>query len=200
MEMFLRLRSWAKGLISFNNKRLMAGRPPLESLPRSRSRTDYELIKSRPLSLEDRYQLVRDLRDVEGVFGSLTQELLNLSDSVSSAARAQGSGRVVLTQLGQTDDRRPYIFLKPMSESGWLVELEPAGWRISRAEQIVSRGIFMRSDNDAWDVATVWTDPEGEGLTRIRSQRLGRELMTVGEYERRICHSIREIFTYGQRH
>ena len=58
----------------------------------------------------------------------------------------------------------------------------------------------MRSHDDPWDVATVWKDPKGVGLTRVQSQRFGRELMTVSEYERRVYDAIKDLFATGSDH
>lgn len=197
MELMKRLKRWSTGLLPINNPSLeqvdKGGRPNLGG----RVRQDLGPIKTRPLFLEDRYQIVQSSGEIELIFAQLAERLIGVCDALSSASRAQGAGRVVLRQIGVTNERRPYLFMKPMSESGWLIETGPAGWRVSQAEQIISRELFMRRQADAWDVATVWKDPRGEGLTRVQSQRFGRELMTVSEYERRLCDSLKEIFTMG---
>lgn len=197
MQLMKRLKNWANEVFPINNGSLESQSKAVFDARLGRSRQDLGLVKSRPMFLEDRYQIVQNRGEIETIFDQLREKLVGLCDAVSSASRAQGSGRVVLRQVGMTNDRRPYLFMKPMSESGWLFEMAPAGWRVSQAEQIISREMFMRSHDDPWDVATVWKDPKGVGLTRVQSQRFGRELMTVSEYERRVYDAIKDLVASG---
>jgi hypothetical protein len=197
MQLMKRLKNWANEVFPINNGSLESQSKAAFDARLGRSRQDLGLVKSRPMFLEDRYQIVQNRGEIETIFDQLREKLVGLCDAVSSASRAQGSGRVVLRQVGMTNDRRPYLFMKPMSESGWLFEMAPAGWRVSQAEQIISREMFMRSHDDPWDVATVWKDPKGVGLTRVQSQRFGRELMTVSEYERRVYDAIKDLVASG---
>lgn len=200
MQLMKRLKNWANDVFPINNASLeRQSKAAFDARP-GRSRQDLGLVKSRPMFLEDRYQIVQNRVEIETIFDQLREKLVGLCDAVSSASRAQGSGRVVLRQVGMTNDQRPYLFMKPMSESGWLFEMAPAGWRVSQAEQIISREMFMRGHDDPWDVATVWKDPKGVGLTRVQSQRFGRELMTVSEYERRVYDAIKDLFETGSDH
>lgn len=200
MQLMKRLKNWATEVFPINNGTLERQSKATFDVRLGRSRQDLGLVKSRPMFLEDRYQIVQNRGEIETIFDQLREKLVGLCDAVSSASRAQGSGRVVLRQVGMTNDQRPYLFMKPMSESGWLFEMAPAGWRVSQAEQIISREMFMRSHDDPWDVATVWKDPKGVGLTRVQSQRFGRELMTVSEYERRVYDAIKDLFATGSDH
>jgi hypothetical protein len=200
MQLMKRLKNWANEVFPINNGTLERKSKATFDVRLGRSRQDLGLVKSRPMFLEDRYQIVQNRGEIETIFDQLREKLVGLCDAVSSASRAQGSGRVVLRQVGMTNDQRPYLFMKPMSESGWLFEMAPAGWRVSQAEQIISREMFMRSHDDPWDVATVWKDPKGVGLTRVQSQRFGRELMTVSEYERRVYDAIKDLFATGSDH
>ncbi len=200
MQLLRQFKGWLGQIFPMNNSNLDSKPERANTSTGLKARQSQQLVKSRPLSLEDRYQIIKDPREVEAVFSNLTSALVDLSDSLSSAARAQGSGAVVLRQIGVTSDRRPYVFMKPMSRPGWLFEMGPAGWRISNAEQIISREMFMRSHMEPWDVVTIWVDPKGEGLTRVQSQRFGRDLMIVSEYERRVCESMRDTFTRSYDH
>jgi hypothetical protein len=173
---------------------LLAGR---QAYDRSR---DQQVVKNRHQSLEERYRVLEDQRQVEVIFKRLAEPLLDLCDEVSAAARGNPEARVVLRELGTTDDRRSYVYMKPMSEQGWLMERGGAGWRVSRAEKIIGQSMFMRSHQDPWEVATVWHDPQGQGLSRIRSQRFGHELLTMSEYERRLAEALRDMFTNGSIH
>jgi hypothetical protein len=200
MQLLRQFKGWLGRRFPLNNSNLDSTTERSQTSARFKSDPSQQLVKSRPLSLEDRYQIIKDPREVEAVFSKLTAALVDLSDSLSSAARAGGSSPVVLRQIGVTGDRRPYVFMKPMSRPGWLFEMGPAGWRISNAEQIISREMFMRSHMEPWDVVTIWVDPRGEGLTRVQSQRFGRDLMIISEYERRVCESMRDLFNHGSDH
>ena len=200
MQLLRQFKGWLGEIFPLNNGNLDSKMGHSKIPSAFNVRRSQQLVKSRPLSLEDRYQIVKDTREVEAVFSNLTTALVDLSDSLSSAARTQGSSPVVLRQIGVTSDRRPYVFMKPMSRPGWLFEMGPAGWRIGNAEQIISREMFMRSHMEPWDVVTVWVDPKGEGLTRVQSQRFGRDLMIVSEYERRLCEAMRDVISRGYDH
>ena len=200
MQLLRQFKGWIGQIFPLNNSDLDSKTERSKTTPTFKSLQSQQLVKSRPLSLEDRYQIVKDTREVEAVFSNLTTVLVDLIDSLSSAARTEGSSPVILRQIGVTSDRRPYVFMKPMSRAGWLIEMGPAGWRISNAEQIISREMFIRSQMEPWDVVTIWVDPRGEGLTRVQSQRFGRDLMIVSEYERRLCESMRDVISRGYDH
>jgi hypothetical protein len=195
MPLMKRFKSWASDVLPINNRNLASSLESELKPVSSRHRQDLGVVKARPMFLEERYQIVQNRGEIEPIFNQLRDKLVGLCDTLSSEARSGGNGHIVLRQVGSTNDRRPYVFMKPMSEAGWLFEMGPAGWRVSQAEQIISREMFLRTHNDPWDVTTVWKDPKGEGLTRVQSQRFGRELMTVSEYERRILDSVREMFS-----
>jgi hypothetical protein len=180
---------WLRKLLKFNKYSTL--RTEAEPHQKTTPQSD-RLVKNRPLSMEDRYRIVEDTRVAESVFKRLAAPLMELCDDVSNEARKSQQGRVVLRELGTTSDRRSYLFMKSLNDYGWLMERGGVGWRISRAEKIIGQDMFMRSSNDPWDVATVWSDPKGEGMQRIRSQRFGGELMSVTEYERRLIDAMRE--------
>jgi hypothetical protein len=147
--------------------------------------------------LQERYRIVEDARQIEAVFKHFAEPLLDFCDRYSAANRSAGNGKVVLRELGTTDDKRSYLYLKPLSADGLLMERSGAGWRVSKAEKIIGRQMFMRSHQDPWDLVTVWADPKGEGLTRLRSQRFSQDLLSVSEYERRLCDSLYQMFESG---
>ena len=196
MEFFKRLAEILQRSKPFRQNR---GLGDALDAPKDAHRTN-SLVKSKPQTLEERYRLVEDDRQVEGVFKRVAGPLLKICEEISANARTGGSSRVILRELGVTEDRRGYLFMKPMNEYGWLMERSGAGWRISRAEKIVGQNIFLRSDQDPWDVVTIWNDPVGECLTRVRSLRFGRELMTLAEYERRLGDNLRDLFMVGAGH
>ena len=196
MNVFSRASEWLRRQLKSSDNSVLS--PNAYNRSRSVSAAHQNLVKNRPLSLEERYRVVEDPRQVEAVFKRLAAPLMELCDLVSSESRRQNSSRVVLRELGTTDDRRSYVFMKPMNEYGWLVERGGAGWRVSRAEKIIGQDMFMRSNADPWDLATLWNDPKGEGLPRVRSQRFGHGLMTVTEYERRLVDALGDVFRVGE--
>lgn len=165
-----------------------------KSIPRN------EIVKSRPTTLQERYRIVEDGRQVEAVFKSIANPLMDVCDDWSASVRSESVPRTILRELGTTDDRRSYLYMKLMSADGLLMERNGAGWRISKAEKIIGRHMFMRSHQDPWDLVTVWSDPMGEGLTRIRSHRFSQDLLSVSEYERRLTEALKDFFESGVNH
>ena len=160
-------------------------------------RRSRELVVSRaPLSV-DRYRINNNSRDVEETFNRVVGGLMELCDRMSMDARRGMPGRVVLREQGSTEDGRSYLFMKPMSEHGWLMEKSSAGWRISRAEKIVGQNLFLRSNEEPWDLATLWSDEKGERLMRISSSRVGKDLLSISEYERRLVESLKDLLANG---
>lgn len=170
------------------------------SAARSKRRPHRELVVNRPSLSMDRYQINDNERQVDEVFGRMVGGLMELCDSLSMNARRGKDGQVVLREQGSTEDGRNYIFMKPMNQHGWLMEKSRTGWRISRAEKIVGQNLFLRSNEDPWDVATLWSDPTGERLMRISSSRFGRDLLSISEYERRLAEAIKELLVRGALH
>jgi hypothetical protein len=181
--------AWLRSNIKINNYKWM--RTKKATSPAAASKSSQALVKDRPLSMEERYRIVDDGRDAETVFKRLAAPLMDVCDQISFVEREKPQGRVVLRELGNTADRRGYLFMKALNDYGWLVERAGAGWRISRAEKIIGQDMFLRSSDDPWDVATVWFDPKGEGMRRVRSSRFGGDLMSITEYERRLVEAMR---------
>jgi hypothetical protein len=156
-----------------------------------------EIVVSRaPLSV-DRYRIDDNPRDVEETFNRVVSGLMELCDRLSMDARRGLPGRVILREQGSTEDGRSYLFMKPMNEHGWLMEKSAVGWRISRAEKIVGQNLFLRSNEAPWDMATLWSDEKGEGLRRVSSSRVGKDLLSISEYERRLVESLKDLLING---
>jgi hypothetical protein len=144
------------------------------------------IVKDRPVYFEDRYIVTSDKDVVERVFNSLKQRLFLEADQVSTKARYSSEGKIILREQGTTSDGSPFIFFKPFSDYGWLIERNDSGWRIGRAEKILRPQMFMRSSTDPWDTVHVYTDPQGVGSIRIKSRRFGHALMSIPVYEDRM--------------
>lgn len=154
-----------------------------------RTREVPELVHARPAHLEDRYGVVDDKKQLDAIFAGLRDKLFEDSEALSAAARRGDGGKTVFRESGKTSDGRGYIFFKPLNDYGWLVERSGAGWRVSRAEKIISQQMFLRSNSDPWDVAVLYTDPKRSDIVRVNSQRFGQTLMSMAVYEQRMRES-----------
>ena len=171
--------------------RAVMGMKPRIDVIRAKDRKAYqpsrpkmpELVKSRPAHLEQRYAVQEDGRRVDKAFGVIRDSLIDMTEEVSASARRGGRGKIVFREAGKTAEGRRYAFFKPMSDFGWLMERTGAGWRISRAEKIVDRDFFLRSNAEPWDVAVLYEDPSGEGQPRVKSLRFGTNLIALEVYQ-----------------
>ncbi|MCX6125942.1 MAG: hypothetical protein NTV34_14515 [Proteobacteria bacterium] len=144
------------------------------------------LVKDRPVHFEERYAVANSAREIDEAFGCLRKKLFRECEAISSEARQSGSGRIILREQGTTSEGRLFLFFKPFSDFGWLIERSGAGWRVSRAEKIVSQQMFLRSHADPWDVVLMYQDPKGEGSQRVKSHRFGNTLMSLVVYEQKM--------------
>jgi hypothetical protein len=158
-----------------------------------------QLVKPKPITLVERYRILEDPKAVEQVFQEVSIPILDFCDRISSEYRATGQGsKVIWREIGRTDDRRSYLYLKPMSQGGLLMERNGAGWRMSRAEKIIGADMFMRSHQAPWDLVTVWFDSKGDGLHRIQSDRFGMDLVAIPVYVQKLRETLGDIFRSGQ--
>ena len=144
------------------------------------------LVKDRPIHFEERYAVAENARVIDEAFGGLRRKLFGECEAISSEARQNDSGRIILREQGTTSEGRQFLFFKPFSDFGWLIERSGAGWRVSRAEKIISQQMFLRSHADPWDVVLMYQDPKGEGIQRVKSHRFGNTLMSLAVYEQRM--------------
>lgn len=154
-----------------------------------RTREKPELVHDRPAHLEDRYGVLEDKKQLDVIFANFREKLFEDAEALSAAARRGQGGKTIFREAGKTSDGRAYIFFKPLSDYGWLIERSGAGWRISRAEKIISQQMFLRSNSDPWDVAVLFSDPKHSGTIRVNSQRFGQTLMSMAVYEQRMRES-----------
>jgi hypothetical protein len=78
---------------------------------------------------------------------------------------------------------RDYCFLQPWSEQGWLFERTPTGWMVAPADKNALTDSFLRT-NMAWDSVSVFVPEEdADGLLRLKSSRLGDDLISYPVYE-----------------
>lgn len=177
----------AKGVTELYSAKTASVREASEK--RKLASTSSAIVKSRPLHFEERYIVSQDSRQADMIFTQLRNGLFEDCDMASEKARRNAGGKMIYREQGKTSEGRPFLFFKPFSDYGWLLERSGAGWRLSRAEKIVSQQMFLRSHSDPWDVVLLYEDPKGEGSPRVKSQRFGGTLMSPQVYERRMRES-----------
>ena len=139
------------------------------------------LVKARPARLARRtYVMVDGAAEVDAVFFRLRDGLLKTL-GIDLAAKQIPVGTRIRAEVGSLYGQRPYLFLDPWEESGWLMEKTPTGFLIAPADKIVERETFMRGN--AWDIVNVFKPDGEEGLFRVSSERCGSKLMSVALYQ-----------------
>lgn len=143
------------------------------------------LIKDRPLTLEQRYELIErdDLSDA--VFERLKRAVFQ---DIDQSAR-RGANRVVAREAGRMAPGRAYFFLKPAGDAGFLFERAGAGWVVSRAEKIVARDLFLRR-GAVIDSAALYLAKDGAAFPRVKSALFGDDLTPFAVYEQKLLERL----------
>jgi hypothetical protein len=139
-----------------------------------------ELVKRRPSSLDQKYHLLTD-------DGMCDEFFLRLRRRVYQALDV--GGVTAYRESGRLSTGRPYFFVKPFNQSGWLFERSSAGWVVAQAEKLAVGDTFLR-DQTLLDQASVLVPEDPERLPRIRSATLGEEMISVALYEKRILDTL----------
>ncbi|MBM4251599.1 MAG: hypothetical protein FJ146_06480 [Deltaproteobacteria bacterium] len=152
------------------------------SVASTRSETQRErrqaVVKDRPVSLEQRYTTLESSLQADEIF-------LRLKQNLYAALDAQEGGRTVFRESGRVAPGRPYFYLKPAGEKGWLWERQGAGWVITRAEKIIGRNLFLR-DEEPVDAVELFVAKDRVAMPRVRSQSLGQDLLAMAVYEQKL--------------
>lgn len=148
------------------------------------------LVKSRPLSLRERYCEMADDETVETFFRRLQHRVYREVDRYNAHDKVGAKvHRRILRETGRLNDRRPFFFVQPVNEAGWLFEKGTHGWRISRAQRIVSQQTFMRQ-HESWDVVTLHTCSGGGGPPRVDSLKFKTDLVSYAVYEQQLLDAL----------
>jgi hypothetical protein len=144
------------------------------------------LVASRPARFAPREYEILDEDDerIEAMFQRLRGEIIRRSQYGSDRRLGRPPPwRAEFGRLGSQRSARSYCYVQPWNEQGWLFERMPMGWVIAPANKNEVRDTFLRT-NLAWDAVTLFR-PEGdpEGLLRLKSSRLGEELVSYPVYE-----------------
>ena len=94
-------------------------------------------------------------------------------------------------EFGTLVNGKPYFFIKPFNQSGWLFERTDEGWAISKADKIYSQDSFVRSGH-AWDVASVLSNEKRDATPRVNSSRFQLNLVSLSLYEEKIRNHLLE--------
>jgi hypothetical protein len=99
----------------------------------------------------------------------------------------------LMWESGNITGHRPYFFIQPWNEMGYLFEMTQRGWVISRAEKIISLDRFMRQLS-AWDHVVLYESGELDGTIRVRSDQWGEDHVSLPLYEDAMLRLFKELF------
>ncbi len=146
-----------------------------------------QIVKARPASLEQRYYLLDDEAVGDRVFQRMRQNIFKALDSVRGSSSMKGG--VIFREAGRISPGRPYFYLKPAGEAGWLFERSGAGWTISQAEKIVGQDLFLRQ-GEAWDMVSLFGASDSSTYPRVKSPQTGGDLLSFAVYEQKLLSTL----------
>ena len=148
-----------------------------------------ELVKPRPMSMSLQWEVIQDDHLGDETFFKIRQQVFEHIDR----QRFEGGGGALRSKMfcetGRIQPGRPYFFLKPTNEIGWLFERSGPGWVISRAEKIVGQDMFLRR-GDPWDIVSLYGTPDGAGSLRVSSPRMKGELLSLAIYRMKLLQNL----------
>ena len=152
----------------------------------ARENSSPELVVPRPPHFATReYELLDEDDDrIDMLFTRLKAEIVRRSQGTEP--RRFGSPppwRVEFGRIAMGRTEREYCFVQQWSEQGWLIERTPIGWMVAPADKNAITDSFLRT-NMAWDHVSVYVPKDDlDGLLRLKSSRLGSELISYPVYE-----------------
>lgn len=150
-------------------------------------------LRSHPLRLDQKrveWTPVEDTQRVREAFTHL-RDLFYLWNQKSKSA--PGQPPKLMWESGNITGHRPYFFLQPWNEMGYLFEMTQRGWVISRAEKIINLDRFMRQLN-AWDHVVLYESSELPDTLRVRAEQWGDDFVSLSLYEDAMIRLFRELF------
>lgn len=147
------------------------------------------IVKSRPITLEEAYEVMDDQVAIDALFLRLRRLVFKNTDREFVGVQAIQHGPKFIREAGKVAKDRPYFFLQPLNQEGWLFERTTSGWLVSKAQKIVKSDTFLRS-HEPWDVVNLYRPKDGKGTTRVSSQRLGQDLISFAVYENKLNESL----------
>lgn len=143
------------------------------------------IVKDRPASLMDRYELVSLDELTDEVFLRLRQKVYGALDKASVATGHPSHYR----DAGRLAPSRPYFYIQPLNHPGLLFERAGAGWVVSSAQKIAAHDTFLRSEAPIERVS-LFVPRNGEGLPRVQSTAEKGTLMALAVYEQRLLQRL----------
>ncbi len=145
------------------------------------------LMKSAPERLSLNYRVMTDPERIDHLFFRLRDDFYGL---IEKHRRARQGASPFIREAGRLPPDRPYFYLKPLNEPGWLFERSGQGWTVSRAEKIVSKDTFVRT-SQVWDQVVLHeSEPGVAALPRVSSPQLGAEMVSFGIYQDLLLRSL----------
>ena len=142
-------------------------------------------VKPRPVSLEQRYQLLDYASLADEVFKRLQ---LRIFGAIREQER-KDRGPTVFRETGRLHPGRPYFFVKPQNQKGWLFERSGAGWLVTPAEKIVARDLFLREEAPV-DSVQLFMARDQPTMPRVKSRALGEDLLAFSYYEQKLLQQL----------
>jgi hypothetical protein len=169
------LSTWSNSARAWVAARM--ARPKAEAAP-DKPAPRQSLVKSRPQSLEQRYELLDHDELADEIFLRLKARIF---DATPQAGYLREAGRIA--------PGRPYFYLKPLGAKGFLFERSGKGWVVTPAEKIVGRDLFLR-DPEPLDVVSLFLAKDRVAFPRVKSARGGDALLAFSVYEQRLLNQI----------
>lgn len=148
--------------------------------PRLASPERRELVKKRPASLGHQYRLLMDDGICDEFFMRLRRSVYHALD---------GGAVTTHRESGKLASGRPYFYIKPFNQAGWLFERSSSGWVVAQAEKLAATDTFLRA-RTLFDQASVLVPDDPGRLPRVRSVMAGDEMISVALYEKKILDTL----------
>ena len=147
------------------------------------------LMSDAPQSLSESYKRNLNQPELDAIFLRMKR---NITKSLDDVEKLKGKV-LALREAGTLMTGKPYFYIKPFNENGWLFERTETGWVISKAEKIYGQDSFIRSDH-AWDIASILTNAEGNATPRVNSTKFDLNLVSLSLYEDQVKSKLFEDF------
>lgn len=147
------------------------------------------LVNDAPRSLSESYKRNLNQPELDAIFLRMRR---NITKSLDDVEKLQGKV-LALRENGTLMTGKPYFYIKPFSQKGWLFERTDTGWVISLAEKIYGQDSFIRSDH-AWDIASILTNTDGNATPRVNSSKFDLNLVSLSLYEDQVKSKLFEDF------
>ena len=173
-------------------KRSQLQQVPVKALP-DKDLEEILKLRTHPLQLDQKRVQWVPVEDTQRVRESFTR-LRDLFYSWNLKSKtAPGVPPKLMWESGNITGHRPYFFMQPWNEMGYLFEMTTRGWVVSRAERIINLDRFMRELN-AWDHVVLYESPEMPETLRVRSEQWGEDFVSLSLYEDAMIRLFRELF------